>query len=281
MHLKRLILYFMITLLSGCFDRLSGATPTIRTVSPNPMVLGERATVKGLLFPADSRVFVDGQNATVEDISGREITIRVPRQAAAGHRLLLLRSPSLTNSMTYPVEIVSRNMNSSPDAQQPVSADFGTALPQDQFTDAGIPNRLLGVFSPDPSTEGAVTISSIDQVDGQLQLRIDLPESAGEIWGVAFHLVYDPNIMVFRSVSNRDTSRAFQIKEAPIGRLLVGWILQAEDQRQLDIHFDLVGRGEARLDFPIHHRTLRDENNNPVPNVSCLTGSVRVREVNP
>ncbi len=279
MHSKHIIVCFLLTLFSGCFDRSSGGSTAIHRVVPNPVVEAELATLKGIRLPKDSMIVIDGQSALIERRSPRDIAFRVPSRVAPGHRLLLLRSPSLKRAIRHPIEVM--GPHSRVGTQPPAAIDFGTGTTQAQSTDANVPEPLQALFAADPVTEGAVAISALDQMAGQLQLRISLPESARPVWGAAFHLLYDPNIMVFRSVSNKPSSHTFQAQEPLSGRLAIGWVVEAEDQGQLVLNFDLVGSGEARLEFPVHHRTLRDVDNTPLPQVSWLTGSVRVREVSP
>jgi len=103
--------------------------------------------------------------------------------------------------------------------------------------------------------------------------------SGPNAWGVAFHLVYDSNLLTLVESRPSGEIEAHGAVIGP-GRWAYGRLLTPGEPTPpyATLRFVLVGPGEGRLDFPLRHRTLRDAQNEPLAGTAWTAGSVRIRE---
>ncbi|MGC6416573.1 MAG: hypothetical protein ACON3Z_05635 [Bradymonadia bacterium] len=256
---------------------MTAEAPQVISIYPPLLKANLTARLTGLALPQSPIVEIDGAIAEVIDSSQQDIWFKTPSTARSGHRLLFVRSNGLT--LRHPVEIVG-------DAQIPNDArtapvtDATTSPPDSGPADPVEPARLTGRFTADPIEAGAIRMQVVEHQGNELTLEVVLPPD-DRLRASAFHLIFDKNIMRYKAARPTNAADIFKAELIADNRLAIGWILSDDALSISQLTFELVGVGEARLDFPALHRTARDQRNQPVRALNWSAGSVRVSEESP
>ena len=272
--MKRLLPFWCLLFSSvGCADQVPATGPIVDLVRPLPIHPGEEFTVEGRLLGAHGHASIGSRPLSLRRWSPTSLTAVAPHDLPAGQWVLSVVAEGRP-APPFPVEVAGLQ-------RVRRDEDGGVQTPPQPSADAAPPSspipdpRLEATFSPDPGGNTQVQIRAQPSAPGELVLEISGPNA----WGVAFHLVYDQNLLTL--VESRPSGEA-EAHGAVInpGRWAYGRLLPpgAPNTSYATLRFVLVGPGEGRLDFPRRHRTLRDARNAPQADAAWTAGSVRVRE---
>lgn len=251
---------------AACRDGGTGAS--VERVSPTPITPGAECLIEGRGFggaatPGD-QISLDGRALAVVEWGPERLRARVAADQRAGEVWLVVRAGGETLA-PFGVEV---GGDARPELGGPPDLpDRDGPVPPDAFTpptDARLPDGTLegarAEFIPDPDSGRGVHLSARPSPAGELWVDV----VADSAWGVAFHLLWDPNLMSFVSatpVSGLDGPRPVVWRVLEPGRLAFGG-LQAEDGAPLlSLRFALIGTGEGRVDFPGRFASARAPGN--------------------
>lgn len=270
--------------LPACTDDGAFSGPRIFRVVPPEAPPGAVVKLEGEGFGDLGTVALGGRALQPDSWSPGTVRLRLPADVPAGASLLVVVSGGRA-SPPQPFDVLGGGFRVDygrrfPDAgprpdgdiiNQPPDAGPG---PIDQGIDAG-EGTVVAVFSPDPAGDDAVRLEAVGgDPPGFLTLRVMLPRlGSGSISGVALHLAYDAGVMQFDRVIEPATGTRLVVKALASNRLALGAVGPAEQVAVL--RFRLGARGEARIDLPTRHRSLRDANNQVIA-ARYAGGSVRL-----
>ena len=279
--------------LIGCaddFDAPHGPGPAIRSIHPEPAIPGGTLTIDGFGFGAgaDGIVALGGRGLTVSSWSPEQIVAQVPDDAIGGVRTLAV---SIEGRRRASIQVVVQSDRPRLDASRRFPPSTSRDAAPVGRPDAGPPPRDAEIldgatalqvrFTVDPAGRRQVRLAERPAPAGELHLEVHLPdEIATPPWGLAFHLVWDRNLLEFIG-PDVSTDDRYQVAGLAGGRLALGRVDVTGLRPAAVLRFAVRGRGEARIEFPIRYRTLRGSDNHPIRDVTWATGSVRVEDVTP
>lgn len=277
-------------LLVGACDDPAGRA-RIDAVSPDPVEPGDTLVVSGRGFgatpaPGDG-VALDGRALGLVEWRNDTLRALVPRDQRAGESLLVVQAQG---AGLPPFAVRVGGSTSPTEADVPVPVETDGAVARDATppgADGRLPDATLegarAEFLPDPEEGRGLRLQARNSPPGELLLDV---VADGDAWGVAFHLVWDPNLLSFVSAtptSAIDGPRTAVWRPLEPGRLAFGGRVPADGAPLLSLRFALVGTGESRLELPSRFASARAPGNVPLGPASWhwQGGTVRSREVAP
>ena len=261
----------------GCLDKMTEETPRVLSISPKRLKPDITARLTGIRLPKAPAVEIDGNAATVINSSQREIWFKTPLRMRSGHRLLFIRSENVT--IRYPVEIIG-STSTVPEAPPPNLSDATVLTTDAGSTSPGASARLSARFTADPMTSDAIRIELVEARANEITLQLIMPPN-DVLRASAFHITFDKNLVRYRVARPSNGTDIFKAELIADNRLAIGWIFRDNAMPTARLTFDLIGVGEARLEFPTLHRSARDEFNQPLRAIMWRAGSIRVSESTP
>lgn len=268
--MKRILwLWWAIFSATGCVDSSPANGPAVTAVAPDPIRPGDALVIEGRGLGRGGHVAIGSRRLVVQSWTATTITAQTPADLAPGQWVLaVVAEGRAVPPIAVEVSGVQTRRGGSADAETSPPAP-----PRDAAIPVPMPNPdLTAQFDPDVGGEGRIRIRPRPSPPGELVLEVLGPEA----WGVAFHMVYDANLL---TLVESEPDGAVEAYGAVIGagRFAYGRLLDGSPATPyVTLRFLLNGPGEGRLEFPPRHRALRDADNRPVPNVPWASGSVRI-----
>lgn len=269
--------------LAACDDTLLHQGPQIHRITPDEAAPGQAIEVQGEGFGQRAGALaVGGRPISVQSWSLGTIRATLPGDLPSGASLAVVKTGGQA-SPPAPLLILGSNRRLDAGRQFPNPRDAGLdarvdagPVPPDRgppVPDLGPPRELVAQFTPDPGGADRVTLTPLEAPEGRLIIEVRIPRAfVVQTLGIALHLAYESNLLRFIEARPEDPQRP--VREIGPGRLAIA-ALEPRDARIVELHFALVGRGEARIEIPRRHRALRDLRNLELP-VQWAGGSVRV-----
>lgn len=282
-------------LLAGCADDATSGGPRIDALDPSPAAPGEVLLIDGERFGDGGYVAIGGRplpGGAVDEWTGSRIQVALPEDLAAGPTLVVVVAEGRA-SPPAPLEVAGDPVSRDRPRRFPPRRDGGPGRdggvdggPRDGGSDTGRPPpdagnpSLRAEFTADPAGDDHVRLIAQPSGPGELVLEVHLPAGfLGEIGGVALHVAHDGNLLQLVEV-RPGNSDLFLGGELSRDRVAFGRVFPGNTQPIAAVlRFAVVGRGEARVELPTRHRTVRDRANRAIPRVRWAGGSVRVVEV--
>ena len=271
--MKRILpLWAIVILLGACTEPVPPNAPTVDHVSPLPLYAGAELTIEGHRFADRGHVAIGRHPLNVVRWSKTRIEAVAPPDLPAGQWVLTVVADGRP-AAPFPVEVAGVQI-SSRDHGLTEALDGGLMIDAAGPSVPTINPRLQATFTADPGGNDEIRIRALPAMPGELLLEISGPNA----WGVAFHLVYDPNLLALAQADPNGELTAYGALISP-GRWAYGRrVAPSRGGQYVTLRFVLVGPGEGRLDFPLRHRTLRDDTNTSIVDVPWTAGSIRIQE---
>lgn len=280
--------------LIACDDGSSTPGPRIDRVAPDPIRPGATLDVHGGGFgdgpgTRDGAALGGRPLPTLGWRPGR-LRFEVPADVPAGAALLVLHVGGRALE-PWPVTVGGNGrFPASPTAAAPSDPDGdGFPGPVDagpmpdpdaaRFPDVRLPDATLqgatATFTPDDLPAVGTVLVAVDGPPGELTLEV---RASPGLWGQAFHLTYDPNLLQFVAAAPEPSlagvARHWSLPTP--GRLLYGGLAPEAGAAVLRVRFAAIGAGEGRVDLPARTASARGAGNRPVADWPFVGGSVRV-----
>jgi hypothetical protein len=280
----------MLAALAACDVTSPGGPPAVESVAPAPLKPGVPLRIEGRGFGeapgGRDGAALGGRPLFPLAWGPTRLAFEVPVDTPAGATWLVVRAGGQTLP-PFPVEVGGRgryppNPSAPPGADRDADArdaGVGTTDGAPAFPDVRLPDATLtgavATFTPDDVPATGTVLVEVEGPPGELTLEV---RSSTGLWGQAFHLTYDPNLLQFVSATpppSIDPPALHWSLVAP-GRLAYGG-LERSGQPALRVRFAVIGEGEGRVDVPARTASARADGNRPVSDWRFVGGSVRIQ----
>lgn len=288
--MRRFTLLALGTALHACDDPAAGAR--IDRVEPSPAQPGEVLVVHGRGFGDDPRLgdgaALGGWPLAPESWSSDRLRFRLAAVHPAGEQWLVLRAADRVLP-PFGLRVGGDNPWPGPGAGPPPGRDDAGPPPRDTGSDpdGSLPDATLSgavvELSPDGDGDRAVELVPLESPRGELRFEVRV-RPADEVWGAAFHLAWDPNLLQFVDASPAPQAagpQALAWGTLGPGRFACGGLVRADGAPLVTLRFAAVGTGEGRLEMPARFSSVRGPGNEPLPGWSYNGGTVRIRDAAP